>query len=219
MVSILQGFIQELNEWRTSAPVIQTCLHYSTAYYDFLYYGALLLLYRPSVLNPHPDSNCIIGCGDASILIIQSYWDSYSANKIKWLWITLCHIYSAGVTMLWCLEQDIRATRQGMSPLWGNTRVYSSLEFVHTLLDEFCTKRKGADRLAIQFKTQSQEVTRRMAQATAELQRQQQQMESAQQQMQQLIYIPTAVDPVMMVHPMFYSYGWAGQEIATFYGL
>lgn len=122
--------------------------------------------------------------------------------------------------MLWCLEQDIRAVRQGMLPLWGNTRVYSSLEFVHTLLDEFCAKRKGADKLAIQFKTQSQEVTRRMAQATAaaELQRQQQQMESVQQQMQQN-FIPAAVDPAMMVHPMFYNYGWAGQEIASFYGL
>ncbi|EED21048.1 C6 transcription factor, putative [Talaromyces stipitatus ATCC 10500] len=218
---LLQGFRQELDEWRTSAPVIQTCLHYSTAYYDFLYYTTLLLLYRPSVLMPHPDSNSIMGCGEASIRIIQSYWDNYSANKIKWLWITLCHVYSAGVTMLWCLEQDIRAVRRGMSPIWANPQVYSSLEFVHTLLDEFCAKRKGADRLSIQFKTQSQQVTRRMLQATADQQQQQQQaLESVvQQQLQQPIFMPTTVDPGMIVHPMFYSYQWAGQEIASFYGL
>lgn len=220
VVPILSKFQQELNDWRTSAPVIQTCLHYSTAYYDFLYYSALQLLYRPSMLNPNPDVNCIVGCGDASILLIQSYWDNYSVGKIKWLWITLCHVFSAGVTILWCLEQDIRAVHQGLPLVWGNSQVYTTLDFVHTLLDEFRAKRKGADRLISQFKNQSQQVTQRLAQATADQQRQQQQqqtLESLQQQLQ-----PTfnqAVDPMMMVHPMFYSYGWAGQEIASFYGL
>lgn len=218
MAPILQGFRQELDEWRASAPVIQACLIYSTSYYDFLYYSTLLLLYRPSDLNPRPDSSCLVSCGDASVLIIQSYWDNYSANNIKWLWITLCHIYNAGVTMLWCLEQDIRAVRHGMPPFWGNPQVYSSLESVHTLLNEFCANRKGADRLVQQFKTQSQRVTQRMAQATTE-QQQQHVLESTSQQQIHPVLLPPSVDPSIMVHPMFYNYQWAGQEIASFYGL
>ncbi|OKL60979.1 hypothetical protein UA08_03293 [Talaromyces atroroseus] len=231
VTSILEAFQQELNDWRTSAPVIQSCLHYSTSYYDFLYYSALLLLYRPSTLNPNPDSTCIVGCGEASILVIQSFWDNYTAGKIKWLWITLSHVFTAGVTILWCLEQDIRAVRHGMPPLWGNPQVYTMLDFVHTLLDEFRKKRQGADRLISQFKSQSQQVTYRMAQATAEQQRQQQQqaLETIQQLQTTATYIPSTIpttipatmpaDQMMMVHPMFYSYGWAGQEIASFYGL
>jgi hypothetical protein len=155
-------------------------------------------------------------------MVIQSFWDNYSAGKIKWLWITLSHVFSAGVTILWCLEQDIRAVRQGIPPLWGNPQVYTMLDFVHTLLDEFRKKRKGADRLVSQFKNQSQQVTQRMAQATAE---QQQTLETIQQLQTTAAYIPTTIpatlpaDQMMMVHPMFYSYGWAGQEIASFYGL
>lgn len=101
------------------------------------------------------------------------------------------------------------------------------LDFVHTLLDEFRQKRQGADRLVTQFKSQSHQVTQRMAQVNAEQQAQQaqQQVLDPLQQMQQATYIPTTIpttipaDQMMMVHPMFYSYGWAGQEIASFYGL
>lgn len=223
ILPILQGFQQELSEWRTSAPVIQTCLHYSTAYYDFLYNSALQLLYRPSILNPNPDSNCIVQCGNASILVIQSYWENYSVGKIKWLWITLSHIFSAGVTMLWCLEQDIRAIHQGMPPFWDNPQVYSSLEFVDTLLDEFRARHKAADRLISQFKSQSQKVTQRMAQAAAEQKQQQQQQQTLEAMQQQLL--PTFMTPLpiadsmLAVHPMFYNYGWVGQEVASFYGL
>ncbi|KAH8703121.1 putative C6 transcription factor [Talaromyces proteolyticus] len=213
VLHLIEDFRQELDAWRSYAPIIESCVHYSTNYYDFLYNSALTLLYRPSILNPYPNHDCIVSCGNASILIIQSYSRSYSIGKIKWLWITLCHVYSAGVTILWCLEQNIRSLRQGNSVIWDNTQGYDSLDTVQVLLDEFRQKRQGADRLISQFKAQTQQVLNRMAEVTMEQQQQHQIFD----QIPTNLMTPT--DPMMMVNPLFYNYHWLGQEVASFYGL
>ncbi|CRG90889.1 Protein STB5 [Talaromyces islandicus] len=211
VIHIINEFRQELDSWRISAPVIESCMHYSTNYYDFLYNSALSLLYRPSTLNPYPDANCLSGCGDSSVLLVQSYSRNYAAGKIKWLWITLCHVYSAGVTILWCLEQNIRSLRQGNDLVWNNPQAYDSLDTIQVLLDEFRQKRQGADRLTSQFKVQTQQVLNRMAQVT---------MEQQQQLYEQIpANLMTPADPLMIVNPMFYNYNWLGQEVASFYGL
>jgi hypothetical protein len=199
--AIINGFRAELDHWRMSAPVIPSSLLYSTSYYDFLYYTVLLLMYRPSVLNPTPDETCIVGCGDSSILVIQSYWDNYSAGRIKWLWLTLCHIYSAGVTILWCLEQNIRALRQGRPLLWDNEHTIRTIDAILILLDEFVKNRKGADRLVTQFRRQSAHVLDRMSQAS---------MEQG---------LPTSPMDPMLMDQMFYSHNWLGEEVASFYAL
>jgi hypothetical protein len=204
--AIIYGFRSELDHWRRSAPVIPSALLYSTSYYDFLYYTTLLLMYRPSAQNPTPDETCIVGCGDSSVLVIQSFWDNYSAGRIKWLWLTLCHIYSAGVTILWCLEQNIRALRHGRPVLWDNEHTNRTLEAIMILLDEFVKNRKGADRLVGQFRRQSAQVLDRMSQASME------RMLPATQAMS------SPMDP-MSLDQLFYSYNWLGEEVASFYAL
>ncbi|KAJ6155230.1 hypothetical protein N7470_005796 [Penicillium chermesinum] len=114
----LSQFRRELDEWRMNAPVIPGAILYSTSYFDYLYYTTILLMYRPSERNPTPDTTSIISCGDSSIQVIRSYWDNYSVGKLKWIWLTLSQLYFAGITILWCLEQNARAWREHLTPPW-----------------------------------------------------------------------------------------------------
>ena len=209
---ILDGFRRELDEWRMSAPFIPSSLLYSTSYYDFLYHTTMLHLYRPSSLNPTPDETCIVGCGDSSVHVIESYWENYAAGKIKWVWATLCYIYSAGVTILWCLEQNVRAIRQGRPPLWDNPHAVQTIDATLMLLEQFASNRSGADRFVSQFRRQSAQVLERVAQVQASMEQQ-----NCQNMTEPVITTPP-MDPMFM-DQILYSYNWVGQEVASFYAL
>ncbi|KAI9925289.1 hypothetical protein ASPWEDRAFT_176884 [Aspergillus wentii DTO 134E9] len=187
----LSHYRQELDEWRMRAPVFQPALLYSTSYYDYLYYTTLLLMYRPSPRNPTPDVISIMSCGDSSIQVIRSYWDSYSVGKIKWIWLTLSQTYFAGITILWCLEQNSRAFRDGRPPLWqpDEQMMRRAIQAVVVLLEEFGKRRPGVDRLAETFRHQSTQIFSQIAyqeqQQREQEQQQQQQVQLQQQQQQQ----------------------------------
>lgn len=166
-----------------SAPVFPPALLYSTSYYDYLYYTTLLLMYRPSPRNPTPDQTSIVSCGDSSIQVIRSYWDSYSVGKLKWIWLTLSQVYFAGITILWCLEQNSRAFREGQPPLWqpDEQMMRRGIQAVIVLLEEFGKRRPGVDRLAETFRHQSSMVFSQLAYHQQQQQQQQQQVEAQQQ--------------------------------------
>ncbi|KAL1868380.1 hypothetical protein Plec18167_008306 [Paecilomyces lecythidis] len=209
VAQMINDFRTELDAWRNNAPLLLSAIHYSTSYFDYLYYTSLLLMYRPSPINPAPDDACIVGCGDSSIQIIRSYWDSYSLGKIKWIWLTLCQIYSAGITILWCIEQNIRALNEGRPVLWEpkDDMVRYGVDAVIVLLEEFGKRRKGVDRLATTFQKQSSAVLSRM------------------------VHSPPVIDDVLLmngpvpeidpsvVEQLFYAYDWFQDEVATFYTL
>ncbi|PLN83959.1 fungal-specific transcription factor domain-domain-containing protein [Aspergillus taichungensis] len=155
--TMLLHFRQELDDWRRAAPVYPPALLYSTSYYDYLYATTLLLMHRPSPRNPMPDATSIIGCGDASIQVIRSYWDSYSVGKIKWIWLTLSQTYFAGITILWCLNQNLRTVQAGQSAVWkpDDQMIRRATQAVVVLLEEFSKRRPGVERLAETFRQQS----------------------------------------------------------------
>ena len=169
-----------------TAPVYPPALLYSTSYYDYLYYTTLLLMYRPSPRHPTPDSTSIISCGDSSIQVIRSYWDSYSVGKLKWIWLTLSQLYFAGITILWGLEQNSRAFREGQPPLWqpDEQMMRRAIQAVIVLLEEFGSRRPGVDRLAETFRHQSTMIFSQMAYQQQQ-QQQQQQVQQHHQQFQQ----------------------------------
>ena len=186
--NVLGHFREELDQWRMSAPVFPPALLYSTSYYDYLYYTTLLLMYRPSPRNPNPDPTSIVSCGDSSIQVIRSYWDSYSVGKLKWIWLTLSQVYFAGITILWCLEQNARAFREGRPPSWqpDEQMMRRGIQAVVVLLEEFGKRRPGVDRLAETFRHQSSIVFSQMAYQQQQQQQQQQVQEhQVQQQVQQ----------------------------------
>ena len=188
MSNVLGHFREELDQWRMSAPVFPPALLYSTSYYDYLYYTTLLLMYRPSPRNPNPDPTSIVSCGDSSIQVIRSYWDSYSVGKLKWIWLTLSQVYFAGITILWCLEQNARAFREGRPPSWqpDEQMMRRGIQAVVVLLEEFGKRRPGVDRLAETFRHQSSIVFSQMAYQQQQQQQQQQVQEhQVQQQVQQ----------------------------------
>ncbi|KAE8356990.1 guanine deaminase [Aspergillus coremiiformis] len=153
----LLRFRQELDDWRRNAPVYPPALLYSTSYYDYLYATTLLLMHRPSPRNPTPDATSIVSCGDASIQVIRSYWDSYSVGKLKWIWLTLSQIYFAGITILWCLNQNFLAVRDGHIAAWqpNDQMMRRAIQAVVVVLEEFGKRRPGVERLAETFRHQS----------------------------------------------------------------
>ncbi|KAL2399057.1 Glutathione transporter 1 [Exophiala dermatitidis] len=158
---IILAFRKELDAWRIDAPVLPWAVHYSTSYFDYLYYTTLILLYRPSSANPDPDATCVVGCGDASIQVIRAFYDSYLAEKIKWIPLTLCQIYASGLTLLWCIEQVVKASLLGHRPLPWNVQMATlqyGIDAASTLMREFESRRKGVERLAIKFQEQSARV-------------------------------------------------------------
>lgn len=227
-----------------SAPVFPSALLYSTSYYDYLYYTTLLLMYRPSQHNPTPDTTSIISCGDSSIQVIRSYWDSYSIGKLKWIWLTLSQVYFAGITILWCLEQNARALREARPAPWhpDEQMMRRATQAVVVLLEEFGKRRAGVDRLAETFRHQSTTIFSQMAY-------QQQQMEPNQPVPQPQdpgppqppislaapppppVPLAPILDDVLLVDgsgtvPMIdpqmaeqlsYSYNWFQEEMASYY--
>ncbi|KAJ5123817.1 uncharacterized protein N7515_007642 [Penicillium bovifimosum] len=161
----LSQFRREVDDWRMNAPVYPSALLYSTSYYDYLYYTTFLLMYRPSPRNPTPDITSIISCGDSSIQVIRSYWDSYSVGKLKWIWLTLSQLYFAGITILWCLEQNARALRESQPAPWHpeEQTMRRGIQAVIVLLEEFGKRRPGMERLAETFRHQSTTIFSQMA--------------------------------------------------------
>ncbi|KAB8263326.1 guanine deaminase [Aspergillus pseudonomiae] len=153
----LLHFRQELDDWRRNAPVYPPALLYSTSYYDYLYATTLLLMHRPSPRNPTPDATSIVSCGDASIQVIRSYWDSYSVGKLKWIWLTLSQIYFAGITILWCLNQNFLSVRDGHPAAWqpNDQMMRRAIQAVVVVLEEFGKRRPGVERLAESFRHHS----------------------------------------------------------------
>lgn len=161
----LSQFHREVDNWRMGAPVYPSALLYSTSYYDYLYYTTLLLMYRPSPRNPTPDTTSIICCGDSSIQVIRSYWDSYSVGKLKWVWLTLSQVYFAGITILWCLEQNARSLREARPAPWhpDEQMMRRGIQAGVVLLEEFGKRRQGVDQLAESFRQQSTMLFSQMA--------------------------------------------------------
>ncbi|KAJ5914971.1 hypothetical protein N7504_003854, partial [Penicillium tannophilum] len=185
----LGQFRREVDEWRMSAPVYPSALLYSTSYYDYLYYTTLLLMYRPSPRNPTPDVNSIVSCGDSSIQVIRSYWDSFSVGKLKWIWLTLSQVYFAGITILWCLEQNARCLRECRPTPWNpdEQMMRRGIQAVIVLLEEFGKRRPGVDRLAETFRHQSTMIFSQMAYQQQQLEEQQRHQQHQQQQTQPLM--------------------------------
>ncbi|KAL4882581.1 fungal-specific transcription factor domain-containing protein [Aspergillus karnatakaensis] len=245
----LRHFRHELDDWRTSSPIYPPALLYSTSYYDYLHATTLLLLYRPSPRNPTPDQTSIISCGNASIAVIRSYWDSYSVGKLKWIWLTLSQLYSAGITILWCLNRNIHAVNEGLDAVWEPVEqtMRRAIQAVVVILEEFGKRRAGVDRLAETFRTQSTTIFSHLA-----YQQQQRQQHQQQHQPNMLPPIlppapggqnsifmapPVPLAPVLddvllidssgnmpvldpqMAEQLFYSYDWFQEEMATYYTL
>lgn len=205
---VLDQFRRELDNWRMSAPVFPPALLYSTSYYDYLYYTTLLLMYRPSPRNPTPDQTSIVSCGDSSVQVIRSYWDSYSVGKIKWIWLTLSQVYFAGITILWCLEQNSRAFREALPPVWkpDEQMMRRGIQAVVVLLEEFGKRRPGVDRLAETFRHQSSMVFSQVAyhqqQTEAhQAQQAQRQAEHEAQQVQEQQSMAMAQPPLPLAQP------------------
>lgn len=165
VATTLGQFRREVDDWRMAAPIYPSALLYSTSYYDYLYYTTLLLMYRPSARNPTPDLTSIVSCGDSSIQVIRSYWDSYSVGKLKWIWLTLSQVYFAGITILWCLEQNARSLRESQPAPWhpDEQMMRRGIQAVVVLLEEFGKRRPGVDRLAETFRHQSTMIFSQMA--------------------------------------------------------
>jgi hypothetical protein len=183
VAATLGQFRREVDDWRMAAPVYPSALLYSTSYYDYLYYTTLLLMYRPSPRNPTPDVTSIVSCGDSSIQVIRSYWDSYSVGKLKWIWLTLSQVYFAGITILWCLEQNARSLRESRPAPWHpeEQMMRRGIQAVVVLLEEFGKRRPGVDRLAETFRHQSTMIFSQMAYQQQQVERQQQRQQHQQQ--------------------------------------
>ncbi|KAJ5081952.1 hypothetical protein NUU61_010216 [Penicillium alfredii] len=247
--AMLSHFRREVDDWRMAAPVYPSALLYSTSYYDYLYYTTLLLMYRPSPRNPTPDVTSIVSCGDSSIQVIRSYWDSYSVGKLKWIWLTLSQVYFAGITILWCLEQNARSLRESQPAPWhpDEQMMRRGIQAVVVLLEEFGKRRPGVDRLAETFRHQSTIIFSQMAyqQQQLEAQQQRQQQPPPQPPLVPLQSVSLAAPPpppvplapilddvlledgsgaVPMIDPqmaeqLFYSYNWFQEEMASYYTL
>lgn len=190
VAATLGQFRREVDDWRMAAPVYPSALLYSTSYYDYLYYTTLLLMYRPSPRNPTPDATSLVSCGDSSIQVIRSYWDSYSVGKLKWIWLTLSQVYFAGITILWCLEQNARCLRDSRPAPWHPDEqiMRRGIQAVVVLLEQFGKRRPGVDRLAETFRHQSTTIFSQMAYR-------QQQLEQQQQQQQQRHHVQPLMPP------------------------
>ncbi|KAJ5133079.1 hypothetical protein N7526_004444 [Penicillium atrosanguineum] len=234
VATTLGQFRREVDDWRMAAPVYPSALLYSTSYYDYLYYTTLLLMYRPSPRNPTPDVTSIVSCGDSSIQVIRSYWDSYSVGKLKWIWLTLSQVYFAGITILWCLEQNARSLRESRPAPWHpeEQMMRRGIQAVVVLLEEFGKRRPGVDRLAETFRHQSTMIFTTATTATP--------ASSASPTPSHLgptTSTPVPLAPVLddvllvdgsgtmpmidpqMAEQLFYSYNWFQEEMASYYTL
>ncbi|CUM65339.1 uncharacterized protein PRCAT00002974001 [Priceomyces carsonii] len=110
--SILQELKYEIEDWylkagSTSNPLIYSdttfSFHGSVPWYDARYSHLLILLYRPSYLNPTPTPDILEVLGRACLQTLSSTYRLYSSNLLPLNWITLYRFLTVCTTMLYCL--------------------------------------------------------------------------------------------------------------------
>ena len=100
-------------------------------------------------------------------------------GKLKWIWLTLSQVYFAGITILWCLNQNLQSVREGRVAAWKpeDQTMRRAIQAVVVLLEEFGKRRPGVERLAETFRNQSTMIFSHLA-----YQQEQQQQQHIQQQ-------------------------------------
>ncbi|KAL2833850.1 fungal-specific transcription factor domain-containing protein [Aspergillus cavernicola] len=103
-----------LQEWYTTIPqpskAHPSSIFASQAYWDTIYYNAILLLYRPNSIIPHPSTEELLIAFDASCKLIASVKTLQREGKIDILWKAVHTLFIAGLGVIYGLwhSKEIR---------------------------------------------------------------------------------------------------------------
>lgn len=122
----LPDITSRLNDWHTALPypgeADPASIFASQEYWDAVYNNALLFLYRPNSLAPHPTTDVIQSYFKTACKVIASIKTLYRQRKIDIVWKWTHHLFMAGLALLYCVwgPQSLRIdldTRKCISAL------------------------------------------------------------------------------------------------------
>ncbi|KAG7662431.1 STB5 [[Candida] subhashii] len=105
---VLSELRTEIDEWYTEAgsintPTSRVSFHSSIPWYSARYHHLLILLYRPSYLNPTPSPSMLEILGNSCLETLASTYKLYIAKLLPLNWTTLYRFLMVCTTMLYCL--------------------------------------------------------------------------------------------------------------------
>jgi hypothetical protein len=111
----LQGIQPRLQEWQATIPDPKNA-HPSSifgydAYWDTIYYNAVLLLYCPHSASSHVSSEDMLICFEASTKVIAGLKILQRNGRVEMLWKSVHHLFLAGLGVIYGIWRsgDVRA--------------------------------------------------------------------------------------------------------------
>ncbi|KAF5637692.1 positive regulator of purine utilization [Fusarium sp. NRRL 52700] len=101
----LQGVQPRLQEWQATIPDPKkahpsSIFHYD-AYWDVMYYNAVLLLYRPHSSGAHVSSEELLVCFEASTKVIAGLKILQQEGRVEMLWKSVHQLFLAGLGVIY----------------------------------------------------------------------------------------------------------------------
>ncbi|KAJ4214450.1 hypothetical protein NW759_010466 [Fusarium solani] len=177
-------FHAEINAWRNDTGLLGLSANASNGgylssfvspdWYKVVYSNALLLLYRPSPLFPHPSATPNSDAGKSDLLellhaaeaSIQSYSELHRKRRLNYSWITLHGVFIAGLSYVYSVGRILRSPSTcSLSP-----DVFSIVEVTRAcsnVLVAICERWNASRRSCELFNKLSSAVTRDALNATS----------------------------------------------------
>ncbi|KAH6684813.1 fungal-specific transcription factor domain-containing protein [Plectosphaerella plurivora] len=111
----LQGIQPRLQEWQATIPdpkkAHPSSIFCYDAYWDVIYYNAVLLLYRPHSAGAHVSSEELLICFEASTRVIAGLKILQRDGRVEMLWKSVYQIFLAGLGVIYGIWRsgDVRS--------------------------------------------------------------------------------------------------------------
>lgn len=150
----IQELHRRLVEWRRSMPFplpdLQSKVpHLCTSWFDLNYYLHIILLYRPSPLNPNLDSSGMKTLADASGMAIRQAINMHRQNRFSYNWLNLVAVFNSALSLLYTSS----AQAENSSLVMDHTKALADLDLAMDLLDSFGKKFPSAKKIQSMIRT------------------------------------------------------------------
>ena len=144
----IQTLHKRLIEWRRGMPFplpdLQSKVpHLCTSWFDLNYYTHVIMLYRPSPLNPDMDLARMKILAEASGMAIRQAINLHRQHRFAYNWLNLVAVFNSALSLMYTST----ARNNDLSAVLDHARATGDLELAIELLDAFGRKFPSAKKI------------------------------------------------------------------------
>ncbi|KAJ5088963.1 hypothetical protein N7532_007647 [Penicillium argentinense] len=144
----IQDLHKRLVEWRRDMPFplpdLQSKVpHLCTSWFDLNYYTHIIMLYRPSPLNPNLDASGMKTLAEASGMAIRQAINLHRQHRFAYNWLNLVAVFNSALSLMYTST----AQADNLFLVVDHSRAITDLELAVELLDSFGRKFSSAKKI------------------------------------------------------------------------